>query len=55
MQVGEISKASGLTEEELNAIIDNNTQKKALGIFGEEAVNVLGCNLRLQTGSEYSP
>jgi len=47
VQVGEISKASGLTEEELNAIIDNNTQKKALGIFGEEAVNVLGCNLEI--------
>ena len=47
VQVGEIAKASGLTEEELNAIIDNNTQKKALGIFGEEAVNVLGCNLEI--------
>ena len=47
VQVGEISKASGLTEEELNAIRDNNTQKKALGIFGEEAVNVLGCNLEI--------
>ena len=47
VQVGEIAKESGLTEEELNAIIDNNTQKKALGIFGEEAVNVLGCNLEI--------
>lgn len=45
VQVGEISKASGLTEEELNAIIDKNTKGKALGIFGEETVNVLGCNL----------
>ncbi len=45
IQVGAVSKASGLTKEELNFIIDKNTAGKALGIFGEETVNVLGCNL----------
>ena len=45
VQVGAVSAASGLTEDELNAIIDENTTGKALGIFGEETVNVLGCNL----------
>lgn len=45
VQVGAISKESGLPEADLNAIIQNNTEGKVLGIFGEEAVNVLGCNL----------
>lgn len=45
VQVGEISKASGISEDELNQIIDSNTEGKVLGIFGEEKVNVLGCNL----------
>lgn len=45
VQVGAVMEASGLTEDELNSIIDRNTTGKALGIFGEETVNVLGCNL----------
>lgn len=45
VQVGEVSKASGISEDELNQIIDSNTDGKFLGIFGEEKVNVLGCNL----------
>ena len=45
VQVGAVAKASGLTEEALNNIIDRNTTGKVLGIFGEETVNVLGCNL----------
>ena len=45
VQVGAVAKASGLTEEALNDIIDRNTTGKLLGIFGEETVNVLGCNL----------
>lgn len=45
VQTGAISKASGLAEDELDAIIDRNTTGKFLGIFGEETVNVLGCNL----------
>lgn len=45
VQVGAVSQASGISEEELNQIIDNNTDGKFLGIFGEEKVNVLGCNL----------
>lgn len=45
VQVGEISKVSGISEDELNQIIDSNTEGKVLGIFGEEKVNVLGCNL----------
>lgn len=47
MQVGAVSEASGLSEEELYQIIENHTEKKILGIFGEEKVNVLGCNLEI--------
>lgn len=47
VQVGAVSEASGLSEEELYQIIENHTEKKVLGIFGEEKVNVLGCNLEI--------
>lgn len=45
IQVPAISEASGLTEEELNQMIDENTEKKVLGVFGEDKVNVLKLNL----------
>lgn len=44
-QTGAVSEATGLTREALDEVIDNNTTGKLLGIFGEETVNVLGCNL----------
>lgn len=47
IQVPAIAKASGISEAELNKIIENNTTGKALGVFGEETVNVLGCNLEV--------
>lgn len=47
VQVGAVSKASGLSEEDLYQIIENNTEEKVLGVFGEEKVNVLGCNLEI--------
>ena len=34
-----------MSEEELEQIVENNTQGKLFGIFGEETVNVLGVNL----------
>ena len=33
------------SQEELEQIVENNTEGKLLGIFGEETVNVLGVNL----------
>lgn len=45
VQVPSISKASGISEDELNKIIDNNTSKKILGVFGENVVNVLLVNI----------
>lgn len=47
VQVEAVAEASGLSKEELYQIIENNTGKKVLGIFGEETVNVLGCNLEI--------
>lgn len=47
IQIPAISKATGLSEEELQTIVDNNTEEKFLGIFGHERVNVLKCNLEI--------
>ena len=45
IQIPRIAAHSRLSQSELEAIIQANTQKKFLGIFGEEGVNVLLCNL----------
>lgn len=45
VQIPALAEASGLSEEELEQIVANNTTGKLLGVFGEEAVNVLGVNL----------
>lgn len=47
IQIPAISKASGISEEELKKIVEDNTEGKMLGIFGEETVNVLGVNLEI--------
>ena len=45
IQIPALVAASGLSEEELEQIVADNTEGKLLGIFGEETVNVLGVNL----------
>ncbi|SJZ53827.1 K(+)-transporting ATPase subunit C [Anaerorhabdus furcosa] len=45
IQLEAVSKASGLSMDVLNNIVDKNTSGKVLGIFGEETVNVLKANL----------
>lgn len=45
IQIPALADASGLSEEELEQIVADNTEGKLLGIFGEETVNVLGVNL----------
>ena len=47
IQIPAISEATGLSEEELQTIVDDNTEEKFLGIFGHERVNVLKCNLEI--------
>ncbi len=45
VQLPIVAAASGLSEEEVQNIVDNNTEKKLFGIFCEEKVNVLECNI----------
>ena len=45
IQLPAISEASGLSMETLEAIVEDNTTGRLLGIFGEETVNVLGVNV----------
>lgn len=46
-QAARIAKARGISEEEVRKIIETYTTGRALGIFGEPAVNVLKVNLAL--------
>lgn len=45
IQIPALAAASGLSEEQLAQIVQENTEGKLLGIFGEETVNVLGVNI----------
>lgn len=47
VQIPALAEASGLSEEELEQIVADNTTGKLLGIFGQETVNVLGVNLNI--------
>ncbi len=47
VQIPRIAEASGLSEEELRGIVEENTQGKVLHIFGEETVNVLKVNIEI--------
>lgn len=49
IQIPALADASGLSEEELEQIVEDNTEGKLLGVFGEETVNVLGVNLDIAT------
>lgn len=45
IQIPALAVSSGLSEEQLEQIVEDNTEGKLLGILGEETVNVLGVNL----------
>lgn len=45
VQMDRVAKNTGLSQEQLEKIIEENTSGKFLGIFGEETVNVLKLNL----------
>lgn len=45
IQIPIVAANSGLSEEEVQKIVEENTEHKVLGIFGEEKVNVLKCNI----------
>jgi K+-transporting ATPase ATPase C chain len=46
-QVSRIARETGISEAELNALIDHHTKGRQLGIFGEQRVNILELNLDL--------
>lgn len=48
VQVDRISKLTNIPKEKLNQLIKNQTEGAALGLFGENRVNVLKLNLELQ-------
>lgn len=45
IQMDRVAKNTGLSQEQLEKMIEENTSGKFLGIFGEETVNVLKLNL----------
>ena len=45
IQVDRISKATGISKDDLNKLIDENTKGKWLGLFGAERINVLELNM----------
>jgi K+-transporting ATPase ATPase C chain len=47
MQTARVAKERGLSEERVAELIDDNTDGRWLGIFGEAGVNVLELNLAL--------
>ncbi|WP_155591612.1 K(+)-transporting ATPase subunit C [Lysinibacillus cavernae] len=52
IQVDRIAQASGLSKEEIEKIINENTETRELGIFGENKVNVLKANLTIKKTME---
>ena len=47
IQISAVAENSGLSEEEVSEIVKDNTEHKFLGVFGEDRVNVLKCNLAI--------
>ena len=46
-QAARIASARGMSKNDVIKIIENNTDGKFLGLFGEDTVNVLKVNLTL--------
>jgi K+-transporting ATPase ATPase C chain len=47
IQIPAVSKASGISETNLQKIVDKYTEGKSLGIFGESRVNILKVNIEI--------
>jgi K+-transporting ATPase ATPase C chain len=51
LQVGRISKATGISIDELKALVEKHTAGRTMRIFGEPRVNVLELNIEVLTAS----
>ena len=51
VQVKRIGAARGLSEDQLNALVDRYTEKPLWGLFGPARVNVLKLNIALDKGA----
>src|SRR5665647_332409 len=47
VQVARIAKSRNISEEKINALVDQQIQKPLLGLFGTEKVNILQLNIEL--------
>lgn len=47
VQIQGIAQATGISEEEIQQMVDRNTTKKLFGVLGEETVNVLKTNIEI--------
>ncbi|MBE6088789.1 MAG: K(+)-transporting ATPase subunit C [Clostridium beijerinckii] len=47
IQIPAVSKASGISEADLQKIVDKYTEGRTLGVFGEPRVNVLKVNMEI--------
>lgn len=45
IQVDRVAKATGISKDDLNKLIDENTKGKWVGLYGAERVNVLELNM----------
>ncbi|MFR8547150.1 MAG: potassium-transporting ATPase subunit KdpC [Lachnospiraceae bacterium] len=52
VQIAAVAEHSGLSEEQVETIVEENTEHRLFGVFGEERVNVLKCNLAVAEAME---
>jgi K+-transporting ATPase ATPase C chain len=55
IQAARVAKARGLAIDRVQALLEANTDKRELGIFGESGVNVLRLNIALDNASATQP
>lgn len=48
LQVTRVARENGLTEDQVRALVDENTDGRGMGVLGEPGVNVLKLNLAVQ-------